>query len=50
MIKLTENEHNITPKIRKLKEAARSHSPSIFTIAEELPEFKIENKNLVQVK
>ena len=42
MIKLTENEQRIASKIRQLKEAAGSHSPSIFTIAEELPELNIK--------
>lgn len=42
MIKLTEGEQKIASKIRQLKEAAGSHSPSIFTIAEELPELNIK--------
>lgn len=42
MIKLTTEEQNIASKIRQLKEAAGSHSPSIFTIAEELPELEIK--------
>ncbi|KLE11288.1 aminotransferase [Aliarcobacter butzleri L354] len=42
MIKLTEDEQRIASKIRQLKEAAGSHSPSIFTIAEELPELNIK--------
>ena len=42
MIKLTQNEQKIASKIRQLKEAAGSHSPSIFTIAEELPELDIK--------
>lgn len=42
MIQLTEQEQKVASKIRQLKEAAGSHSPSIFTIAEELPELKIK--------
>lgn len=42
MIKLSVNEQKIASKIRQLKEAAGSHSPSIFTIAEELPELNIK--------
>lgn len=42
MIKLTEKEQKIALKIRQLKEEAGSHSPSIFTIAEELPELNIK--------
>lgn len=42
MIKLTQDEQEISSKIRQLKEAAGSHSPSIFTIAEELPELNIK--------
>jgi len=42
MIKLTQEEQQIASKIRQLKEAAGSHSPSIFTIAEELPELDIK--------
>lgn len=42
MITLTKKEANISSKIRQLKEAAGSHSPSIFTIAEELPELDIK--------
>ncbi|AJC93640.1 aminotransferase class I/II-fold pyridoxal phosphate-dependent enzyme [Campylobacter volucris] len=41
MIKLTEYEKNIQQKIIKLKMESGSHSPSIFTIAEKLPELKI---------
>jgi len=42
MIQLTEQEQIIASKIRQLKEAAGSHSPSIFTIAEKLPELNIK--------
>ena len=42
MIKLTVEEQSVASKIRQLKEAAGSHSPSIFTIAEELPELDIK--------
>jgi len=42
MIKLTENEQKIDSKIRQLKEAAGSHSPSLFTIVEDLPELNIK--------
>jgi len=42
MIKLTKNEQEIASRIRQLKESAGSHSPSIFTIAEELPELDIK--------
>ncbi|EOI5380276.1 TPA: histidinol-phosphate transaminase [Campylobacter jejuni] len=41
MIKLTKYEKNIQKKIIKLKMESGSHSPSIFTIAEKLPELKI---------
>ncbi len=42
MIKLTDEEQKIASKIKQLKEAAGSHSPSIFTIVEQLPELNIE--------
>lgn len=42
MIKLTQEEQKIASKIRQLKESAGSHSPSIFTIAEKLPELDIK--------
>ena len=42
MIKLTQKEQQIASKIRQLKDAAGSHSPSIFTIAEKLPELDIK--------
>ena len=41
MIKLTKEEQLLASKIAQLKEAAGTHSPSIFTIAEELPELKV---------
>ncbi|TDJ86649.1 histidinol-phosphate aminotransferase family protein [Campylobacter volucris] len=42
MIQLDKYEENVLQKIKKLKDAAGSHSPSIFTIAEKLPELKIK--------
>ncbi len=42
MIELTKEEQKIASKIRQLKEAAGSHSPSIFTIVQELPELNIK--------
>ena len=41
MIKLNEHELSIACKIKKLKDAAGSHSPSIFTLAQQVPELKI---------
>jgi histidinol-phosphate/aromatic aminotransferase/cobyric acid decarboxylase-like protein len=41
MIKLTKEELLIASKISQLKEAAGSHSPSIFTIVEQLPMLNI---------
>lgn len=41
MIELNKNELLIASKINQLKEAAGSHSPSIFTIAEQLPVLNI---------
>jgi histidinol-phosphate/aromatic aminotransferase/cobyric acid decarboxylase-like protein len=42
MIKLTKEEQLLASKIAQLKEAAGSHSPSIFTIVEELPELEVK--------
>lgn len=42
MIELTREELLIASKINQLKEAAGSHSPSIFTIAEQLPDLNIK--------
>lgn len=42
MIKLSEQEARINQKIKELKQAAGSHSPSIFTLAEQIPELKIK--------
>lgn len=42
MIKLTKEELTLASKIAQLKEAAGSHSPSIFTIVEELPELEVK--------
>ncbi|MFN8361772.1 MAG: histidinol-phosphate transaminase [Candidatus Kapaibacterium sp.] len=42
MIKLTEAEAMVAAKIKKLKDEAGTHSPSIFTIAEKLPELNIQ--------
>lgn len=42
MIKLTQKEQEISSKIRRLKEASGSHSPSIFTMAADLPELNIK--------
>jgi len=41
MIKLTEAEATVAAKIKRLKDEAGTHSPSIFTIAEKLPELNI---------
>jgi histidinol-phosphate/aromatic aminotransferase/cobyric acid decarboxylase-like protein len=41
MIELTKEELLIAAKIKQLKDAAGSHSPSIFTIAEQLPDLNI---------
>ena len=42
MIKLTKEELTLASNIAQLKEAAGSHSPSIFTIVEELPELEVK--------
>lgn len=42
MIVLTPEEMKIASKINQLKEAAGTHSPSIFTVAESLPELNIK--------
>ena len=42
MIKLTTEEQKMASKIKQLKEEAGSHSPSIFTIAEKLPQLNIK--------
>lgn len=42
MVELTKEELFIASKINQLKEAAGSHSPSIFTIAEQLPDLNIK--------
>lgn len=42
LIKLNDYEKNITQKIKDLKNASGSHSPSIFTIAEQIPELNIK--------
>ena len=41
MIELTEKEQRIAYRIRQLKEASGSHSPSVFTLSEELSELNI---------
>jgi histidinol-phosphate/aromatic aminotransferase/cobyric acid decarboxylase-like protein len=41
MILLNQNEQEIASKIKKLKDEAGTHSPSIFTIAEKIPELNI---------
>lgn len=42
LIKLNDYEKNITQKIKDLKNASGSHSPSIFTMAEQIPELNIK--------
>ena len=42
MIKLNLDEQKIASKIKRLKDAAGSHSPSIFTICEKLSELNIK--------
>ncbi|MBS1537291.1 MAG: histidinol-phosphate aminotransferase family protein [Bacteroidetes bacterium] len=41
MISLNQKEQEIAAKIKKLKDEAGTHSPSIFTVAEKIPELKI---------
>ncbi len=41
MILLNQKEQEIASKIKKLKDEAGTHSPSIFTIAEKIPELNI---------
>lgn len=41
MIQLTQQEIEVAAKIKKLKDEAGTHSPSIFTIAEKLPELTV---------
>lgn len=42
MIKLSKEELSLASKISQLKEAAGTHSPSIFTIVEQLPQLNIK--------
>lgn len=42
LIKLNDYEKNIAQKIKDLKNASGSHSPSIFTLAEKIPELHIK--------
>lgn len=42
MIELNEQEKRLAAKIKRLKESSGSHSPSIFTIAQKLPELQIK--------
>ncbi|EDP5103375.1 histidinol-phosphate aminotransferase family protein [Campylobacter jejuni] len=42
LIKLNDYEKNITQKIKDLKNASGSHSPSVFTMAEQIPELNIK--------
>ncbi len=42
MIKLSSQEREISKRINLLKEASGSHSPSIFTFQEKIPELKVE--------
>ena len=40
-MQLNKNQQIIAEKIKALKDAAGSHSPSIFTLIERIPELKI---------
>ena len=47
MITLADDEKAIASAIKQLSDQAGSHSPSIFTIAEGLPQLEIESNRVL---